>query len=124
MAQLRWPTDDHTTNLTSFHDGPYGPLATGPVRAKLPADGIAHLVLLEANSNATPDLFAGMLRDAIANATDFVAPPPATADAPRTYWLDAMVITRDGHYLRVQLCSEVPLARVIGEDFQGYFVYR
>lgn len=121
MSQLRWRTDAQTTDLTFFHDGLHGPLATGPVHAKLPADAVAHLVLLQTNSNATPDLLANLLRGAIANATDFVAPQP---DTPQTYWLDAMVVTQDGRYVRVQLCDDVPLARVIGADFQGYFVYR
>ena len=39
--------------------------ASGPVRAKLAADGIAHIVLLQAKSNATPDVVVKLLRRAI-----------------------------------------------------------
>lgn len=124
MAQIRWPTDMQTTDLTAFREDGRGPLASGPVRAKLAADGIAHIVLLQAKSNATPDVVVKLLRRAIAESTDFIEPPPTARSAPRAYWLDALVITQDQRYLRVQLGSDADLARVVGEDFQGYFVYR
>lgn len=120
FAQFNWPTEASVTDLTALRRPPApGPFAAGSVHARLKPGDIAHIVLLEANSSATPDIWADAVRRAIATAGDFVEPPKGE---PTSYWLTAIVATRDGAYFLLQLDNH--LAHLAGRSFHGYFPYR
>ena len=120
FAQFNWPTEASVTDLTALRRPPVpGPLATGSVHTRLKPGDIAHIVLLDANSTATPDIWANAVRQAIASAGDFVTPAKGE---PASYWLTAIVATRDGAYFMLQLDNH--LAHLAGRSFHGYFPYR
>lgn len=120
FAQFNWPTEESVTDLTLYQRPPVrGPLATGSVHARLKPGDIAHIVLLEANSSATPDIWANAVRKAIAAAGEFAALPPAEKTG---YWLTAIIATRDGAYFMLQLDDH--RAYLAGRSFHGYFSYR
>jgi len=124
MAQeLRWPLKD--ANATDLASGAHGrPRTTGQVSDYLTLDAIVHIVLLRANSNATPDLWVRSVRDAIAHGGAFVPPPaaPESVDERMTPWLEAVVVTKDGRYFSLQLDTNI--AHLTGSDVRGYFAYR
>ena len=120
MAQeLRWPLKD--ANATDLASAAYGRnRTTGQVSDYLRPDTIAHIVILRANSNATPDIWVRSVRNAIEHGGAFVA--PASADEQMTPWLEAVIVSKDGRYFSLQL--DASLARLIGDDVRGYFAYR
>ena len=120
MAQeLRWPLKD--ANATDLASAAYGRnRTTGQVSDYLRPDTIAHIVILRANSNATPDIWVHSVRNAIEHGGAFVA--PASADEQMTPWLEAVIVSKDGRYFSLQL--DASLARLIGDDVRGYFAYR
>ena len=123
MAQeLRWPLKDaNATDLASEALGRHR--TTGRVSDYLTPDAIAHIVLLRANSNATPDLWVRSVRDAIAHGGAFVPPTaPESVDERMTPWLEAVIVTKDGRYFSLELDTNI--ARLIGSDVRGYFAYR
>lgn len=124
MAQeLRWPLKDAIA--TDLASGAYRhPRTSGQVSDYLTPDAIAHIVLLHANSNATPDLWVRSVRDAIAHGGAFVPPPatPESVDERLTPWLEAVIVTKDGRYFSLQLDTNI--ARLIGSNMRGYFAYR
>jgi hypothetical protein len=79
-----------------------------------PAD-IRKITFIYAISNATPDVWSRIVKNALSGSADFIPDDRA----PKEFWLKALIETKNGSHFLIQLTSAQAL--LTSESFHGYF---
>lgn len=108
------------TDLVAFPSWRQHAISSGAVKRQFDSESIASITLVRAVSSATPDLWFAAIRRALSEAGDFIADPHQ--GQPEHFWLEAVLITKDGKHLLIQIASN-NTARLTGESFHGHFKY-